>query len=200
MDLADEPWIPAHLERFFGNSLGVKCCQRNLRGGEYKVNAQREEQMERAIAVLVLTVALGGVSAKAQDGETFEDAGGTCSTHTVSHNGGAAVNWVCMAPIHSGAIEASSMSFSVVLNSDGSFNNGYISFFDQTGQLAFVSTNFSGNYDGAKFSGVFSGTMPDGAFFSGQTDQALASRVFIVRGVKRTYYSIGAGSGDLTIS
>jgi len=156
--------------------------------------------MEKVIAVLLFAMAFGVVPAKAQSTETFEDSGGTCSTHTVSHNGGAAINWVCQAAIQSGSIEANSISFSVVLNPDGSFNNGYISFYDQTGQLAFVSTNFSGNYGSGKFSGVFSGTAPDGAFFSGQTSQSIASRVAIVRGAKHTYYSVGNGSGDITFN
>jgi len=111
------------------------------------VKTLREEEMERVIAVLLFAMAFGVVPAKAQSTETFEDSGGTCSTHTVSHNGGAAINWVCQAAIQSGSIEANSISFSVVLNQDGSFNNGYISFYDQTGQLAFVSTNFTGNYN-----------------------------------------------------
>jgi len=156
--------------------------------------------MVKVIVALLFAMAWGVVPAKAQDTVTFEDSGGTCSTHTVSHNGGAAINWVCQAGIQSGSIEANSISFSVVLNPDGSFNNGYISFYDQTGQLTYVSTNFAGNYGSGKFSGVFSGTMPDGTFFSGQTNQTVASRVAIVRGAKHTYYSIGSGSGDVTFN
>lgn len=156
--------------------------------------------MKKATFVALLFLA-NTISVKAQSAQTFADSGGSCSIFTVSHNGTAALNWVCQAAIQSGSLEANSISFSVVLNPDGSFNNGYISFYDQAGQREFMSTNFTGNYDSGKFSGVFSGTKPNGAFFSGQTNQLIASRVAIVRGARHTYYSIADGSGgDVTFA
>lgn len=156
--------------------------------------------MKLALA-LAFVLALVVSPAKAQSTETFTDEGGSCSTHTVSHNGGAAINWVCQAPVTTGTVDAASVSFSVVLNSDGSFTNGYLAFYNSNGQLSFASTNFSGSLTSGVFTGSFSGTDPNGAFFSGNASQILTSRTVVNRYGRHTYYSVGSGSGgDVTFN
>lgn len=157
--------------------------------------------MKRIVLALGL-VLISSLTLAAQSTETFTDSGGSCSIFTVSHNGAAAQNWVCQAPITGGAVEDSTaISFSVVLNPDGSFTGGYISFYGQNGQAVFTAVNFAGALSSGTFTGTFSGTTPAGEGFSGDATQILASRTVVNRYGRHTYYSVGAGSGgDLTFA
>jgi hypothetical protein len=157
--------------------------------------------MKKATFVALLFLS-SSLALKAQSMESFTDDGGTCSSHIVSHNGGASLNWVCLAPVTGGAVDnAVSVGFSVVLNSDGTFTNGYISFYGQDGNSLFTSVNFTGAFSSSVFSGTFSGATPSGEGFSGDATQILASRTVVNRYGRHTYYSVGAGSGgDVTFA
>lgn len=153
------------------------------------------------VGMLLMTL-MATASLNAQSTETFTDSGGSCSVFTVSHNGAAAPNWVCQAPITGGAVDdATSIGFSVVLNPDGSFTGGYIAFYGQNGQQMMAATNFSGTMASGTFTGSYSGMTPAGEAFTGDATQILASRTVVNRYGRHTYYSVGAGSGgDVTFA
>jgi len=150
-----------------------------------------------ALLTIFMIFVFAGTPAHAQDVDAFTNDGGSCGTHQVTKNGHAATNWTCNSSVRSGDVPYFTVSFSVVLNGDGTFDHGYLAFYDSKGQVALISNTWAGTFDGVTFTGAFDGTDPAGNPFTGNATQSLAAR----KARYVTLYSVAPGSnGSLNLA